>query len=140
MSPDKVMTNREPFVAAVLERYRAAPDTPGRCRPSDRRLAESLFDRGITLEVVIAAIKLATVRRTSRPADLPPLEPIRSLHYFQPVIAEILRHPLDPAYLDYLADKLERLNITQTSSTHSEQCPSRPQLSPRPAPPRLRRG
>jgi hypothetical protein len=114
------MTDRESFVAAVLDRYRAAPDTSGRCRPHDRRLAESLFDRGITLEVVSAAIMLATARRGSRPADLPPLEPIRSLHYFQPVIAEIIRHPLDPAYLDYLADRLGCLNVPQGSSPNSK--------------------
>jgi hypothetical protein len=114
------MTDREPFVAAVLKLYRAAPDTLGRCRPHDQRLAESLFDRGVSLEVVSAAIMLTTARRRCRPPDLPPLEPIRSLHYFQPVIAEILRYPLESAYLAYLADRLGCLNVPQGSSPNSE--------------------
>ncbi len=120
------MTGREPFVAAVLERYRAAPDTPGRAGPADRRLAGVLFDRGVRLEVVAAAILLATVRRRSRPPDLPPLEPIHSLHYFQPVITEILRHPLEPAYLEYLADKMQRLGLPLTPTEPPDQRPGRP--------------
>jgi hypothetical protein len=120
------MTDREPFVAEVLERYRAAPDTPGRCRQADRRLAEALFDRGVSLEAVAAAIRLATVRRRCRPPALPPLEPIRSLHYFHPVITEILRHPLEPAYLEYLADKMQRLGLALTPPEPVDERPDRP--------------
>jgi hypothetical protein len=120
------MTGRERFVAAVLERYRAAPDTPARAGPADRRLAGALFDRGVGLDVVAAAILLATLRRHCRPPDLPPLEPIRSLHYFQPVITEILRHPLEPAYLEYLADKMQRLGLAATPTQPPDERLGRP--------------
>ena len=44
-----------------------------------------------------------------RPADLPPLPPIRSLAYFQPVIEELLVHPMPDNYLEYLRLKLNRI-------------------------------
>lgn len=45
---------------------------------------------------------LASLRRLVRPADGPPLSPIRSLAYFQPVIDELLSHPALDNYLEYL--------------------------------------
>jgi hypothetical protein len=44
-----------------------------------------------------------------RPADGPPLSPIRSLAYFLPVIDELLPHPAPDNYLEYLRLKLHRL-------------------------------
>jgi hypothetical protein len=62
----------------------------------------------VSASVVEAAIILATARRVLRPPDYPPLAPIRSLHYFLPVIDEITAAPLPPDYLNYLREKLER--------------------------------
>jgi hypothetical protein len=44
-----------------------------------------------------------------RPADLPPLPPIRSLAYFQPVIDELLAQPMPDHCLEYLRSKLNRI-------------------------------
>ena len=44
-----------------------------------------------------------------RPGDVPPLPPIRSLAYFQPVIDELLAHPAPDTYLDYLRLKMRRI-------------------------------
>ena len=49
---------------------------------------------------------LASLRRLIRPADRPPLPPIRSLAYFQPVITELQQQTLPDGYLDYLRLKL----------------------------------
>jgi hypothetical protein len=51
---------------------------------------------------------LASVRRAARRPDAIPLEPIRSLHYFLPVIEELLHTPLHhgDAYLAYLRSKI----------------------------------
>lgn len=47
---------------------------------------------------------LATVTRLYR--NGPPLPIIRSLHYFVPVVDEILRQPLPHGYVQYLEYKL----------------------------------
>ena len=54
------------------------------------------------------ALLLASVRRTARRPDAIPLGPIRSLHYFLPVIEELLHTPLHHgnAYLAYLRSKI----------------------------------
>ena len=40
--------------------------------------------------------------------NVPPLPQIRSLAYFQPVIAELQQQPLPDGYLDYLRLKLRQ--------------------------------
>lgn len=102
-------SRRQHFITAVLQRYRATLDTPGRARPADRRLAGQLYDEGVPLEVVASALLLATCRRRYRPPEAEPLAPIHSLHYFKPVITELLRRPLDAAYVAYLQRKLDDL-------------------------------
>ena len=50
---------------------------------------------------------LASLRRLIRPAELPPLPPIRSLAYFQPVIEELLVHPVPDNYGNYIHDYID---------------------------------
>ena len=52
---------------------------------------------------------LATARRLLRDPSYPPLNPIRSLHYFLPVIEELLDQSPPQAYFDYLRSKLAPL-------------------------------
>ena len=51
----------------------------------------------IPLTTVETAFLLASVRRAARRPDAIPLGPIRSLHYFLPVIEELLHTPLHTA-------------------------------------------
>jgi len=97
------------YLDTLLNLYRHTPGTCGRVRLADRRVATSLGARGVALETVQAALVLACARRTFRPDSAAPLPPIGSLHYFLPVIDEILASPLDPAYLDYLRRRLAPL-------------------------------
>ena len=91
------------FVSCVLALYLGLPDVAAR-RASriDRNLAATLFQRGVTLEQIEAAMLIAHLRRTARSTPLPP---IRSLHYFIPVIDEIITTPLSPDWLAYLRRK-----------------------------------
>ena len=98
---------REPYVKQILERYRRTPGTLGHLRREDRRLAIQLYKRGVPQEVVTAAFALAATRRGTRDPELTPLPLIRSMHYFLPVIEELLAAPLDTEYLQYLEDRLE---------------------------------
>jgi hypothetical protein len=100
---------RRTYVEAVLTQYRRTQGTVGHVRPHDRKLAHQLFDQGVPLSVVLSAFTLAVVRRGYRPQDAPPLDTIRTLHYFRPLIEEIIQQPLDPFYVAYLNRKLDQL-------------------------------
>jgi hypothetical protein len=94
------------YVQTVLDLYLALPETPTRASRFDRRLALDLFQRGLPRSIIEAAFLLATARRICRPTDAPALGPIRSLHYFLPVIEEIIHRPLSSDYIRYLRHKL----------------------------------
>jgi len=96
------------FVRAALARYVWLPDTPAVASRYDRRLATSLFERGIELLVVEAALLLVGARRALREPWLAPLPQVRSFAYFQPTVAEVLDNPRPPD-LDYLTCLLRRL-------------------------------
>jgi len=98
----------------ILHLYVSCPDTPGHPRPADRQLARVLADQNLDLTLLRSAMLLAAARRHVRPADLPPLAPIRSLAYFLPVLDELKQQPpLDPGYCRYL----QRL-LTEKESAH----------------------
>lgn len=101
--------DRNAFVRTVLDLYLGLPDTAAR-RPSsnDRHLAGQLFDRGIPFHVVTAALHLASLRRSLQTNTATPLRPVRSLHYFLPLIAE-LNTGSDPDYLRYINDRFTQL-------------------------------
>ncbi len=86
------------YVAEVLRLYTLLPDTPDRPRPHDRRLALALARQQVPLELIRAAFILGTARRARSPRA--PLPPIRSLHYFLPILEEVQQEPPDPSYLD----------------------------------------
>jgi len=96
------------YVGAVRQLYIQLPNTSGLFSRSDRRLAEELFQRGISLDLLRSAMLLATARRLARNPNKPPLPPVRSLHYFLPTLDEILKQPLPPGYLDYLGSKIAK--------------------------------
>ena len=100
---------QEEYIRQVLEAYRKTPGTMGTVRRSDRLLAAQLYQRGWSVKVIENALVLAATRRLLRPADAPPLGPIRSLAYFLPVIEEVLELRVSPDYFQYLRRKLERI-------------------------------
>ena len=96
------------YIAAVLTLYVDLPDTPLRASVSDQWIARRLHDDGVPLHAVETALLLGSLRRLIRPAEAPPLPPIRSLAYFRPVIEELQTHPVPDGYLDYLRLKLRQ--------------------------------
>jgi hypothetical protein len=111
------------YLDAVLGTYSSLPGTPARPSRQDRRLALDLCRRGVPLRAVRTALLLAVARRSIRSG--PPLPPVRTLHYFLPIVEEVLELPPDPGYVQYLAGKLQslvaekdRLRAPGTTSTH----------------------
>lgn len=106
------------YVAEVLLRYVELPETPLQAGVPDQSRARRWHDHGIPLPVVESALLLASLRRLLRPSEAPPLSPIRSLAYFQPVIDELITHPPQQGYLEYLRLKLRRLTDAQAVSAN----------------------
>ncbi|MGH8648715.1 MAG: hypothetical protein ACREUP_05330 [Burkholderiales bacterium] len=96
------------YVEAVLGRYLWLPETPSVTSRHDRRLARTLFERGVPLILVEAALLLGATRRALREPYLAPLPRIRALAYFVPVVVELLDNSRDPDH-EYLLCLLRRL-------------------------------
>ncbi len=109
------------YVIQLLELYRHTPGTLGRVRREDRRLAMKLQQRGVPLSILEEAFLLAAARRCLRAPDAQPLSPVRSLHYFLPVIGEVLAKPLPAGYPEYLKSKLKKIQAAH-NKTLSEDC------------------
>ena len=109
---------RQRYAHRVLDLYRATPGTAGIARRTDRCLAATLYDRSIPLETVHAALLLAAGRRARRPCDAPPLAPIATLHYFLPVLDELIATPMDDGYLVYLRHYMAALAPTLAAFDH----------------------
>ena len=104
MSEPDLPNDPRAYARAVIDAYVRLPATPGRARREDRRLAAELHARGVPLAVVETALLLGVVRK-ARPLSQPaPPQAIRSLHYFLPVIKEILQDPPPAPYIDYLRE------------------------------------
>jgi hypothetical protein len=116
MIEDKTFLSQEEFVEAVLDTYVSLPDTPNRTRGDDRYLAITWYRQGIALFQAKAGMLMATARRTFRESDAWPLEPIRSLRYFVPLIEEIQHSGVDASYLRYLQKKLSSVLVEKVSS------------------------
>src|SRR5215469_13696139 len=94
----------ETYRQSLLDLYLRLPDTPRRLSRYDRRLVRQLWERQVPLPLLETAFLLASARRQARRPEAIPLGPIRSLHYFLPVIEELLQTPLRQChtYLAYL--------------------------------------
>jgi hypothetical protein len=103
--------HRDDYLRHLLALYCGLPHTAAhRPLPPDRRIAQQLFDRGISIETIETAFLIASARRIYRDPQAPPLTPIRSLAYFLPVIDEVMSQPPDPGYVSYLRLKVD-LNV-----------------------------
>jgi hypothetical protein len=100
------------YIAAVLALYTDLPDATMRVSASDHSVARRFFEQQLPLTLVETALLLASLRRLARPADAPPLSPIRSLAYFQPVIEELRISPVDESYLEYLRLKIRQIQAS----------------------------
>ena len=105
-------TDRQIYIRTVLDFYAPIPCSPFPARRSDRALAGSFYDRGIPIDIIEAALLLGLARRICRDSALP-LPPVRSLHYFKPIVEEVAAKPLPSGYIPYL-----RLKIRSAAGPH----------------------
>ncbi len=106
------MNAQSRYVTRVLDQYVNLPGTLRRVLRQDRRTALALYRRGVRLDLVENAFVLAIARRTFR-SNADHLEPIRCLHYFVPVVDELIQEPPLPEYLEYLKSRLITAGVLQ---------------------------
>ena len=100
---------RHDYISQLIGTYLWLPGTPRKASRRDRALAGTLYERGVRLQDVEAALLLAGARRSLRDPEATPLPPVRTLYYFLPALEEVRHGPLEPDYLDYLRAKLRPL-------------------------------
>ena len=108
------------YVDKVLELYRNTPGTIARIRSSDRQLVRDLYRRGVSLRIIEQSMVLAAARRSFRAPGAPLLSPVRSLHYFIPVIEEVSANPPSRDYIAYLKVKLAKICVVNTAAVGSK--------------------
>lgn len=99
-------TDPKTYLQTLTALYQRLPETPCRLSRFDLQLAQQWCRRQVPLTTIETAFLLASARRAARRSQAPPLGTIRSLHYFQPVIEELLQNPPPPSYLAYLRRKV----------------------------------
>lgn len=124
---------RRRYVDALIANYLRLPGTPLRASRSDRRLAAVLHDRGVLLRTVYAAFVLAGSRRCLRSPTQNRLDSIRTLYYFLGAIDDVLHTdpPLDPGYINYLAEKIRPLVDEKDALLRPKAEPAGPSISTR---------
>jgi hypothetical protein len=103
------------YVEDLLRLYLDLPGTCCQVRSADRRLAADLHRQQIPFGLLKAALLLGSARRAA--GSSPPLAPIRSLHYFLPILRELQQSsPLDEGYIAYLEDWILRKTASSQPS------------------------
>lgn len=103
------MTDRASYLAAAIRLYLDLPGAPRRASRADFSVAATLHARGVRLDTLAHALRLATLRRTLRCPHDPPLEPVGSLAYYRRVLDHLTPDALDPGYVDYVHHKYQQL-------------------------------
>jgi hypothetical protein len=94
------------YVREVLRLYRTTPTVLGRVRPADRVLARRLYDQRIPLYAIRNAFIIGAARRVLHNGFSTPMPPVRSLHYFAPILREVLDRPPGYREIEQLLEQL----------------------------------
>jgi hypothetical protein len=94
------------YVDQVIRLYRATPTVLGHVRRADRALAQRLYDQGVPLHAIRNALILGAARRVLHNGFSTPMPPVRSLHYFLPLVREVLDRPPGYREIQNLAQQL----------------------------------
>lgn len=97
---------KDQYVAEVIRLYRATPTVLGHVRRADRLLARKLFDHQVPIHAIRSALILGAARRVLHNAFSSPMPPVRSLHYFLPLVQEVLDRPPGYREIDQLVARL----------------------------------
>lgn len=97
------------YIESVREYFLALGCGSGKFGAAEALDARDLQRRGIPLAVIEEAMLMGACRKYNSWFEGRASEPIRSLRYFDQLIAEIQQQPLPPGYPEYLREKIKQL-------------------------------
>ena len=97
------------YVETVRECFEGLGCTDGKLGASGIATARRLQQRAIPLKLVVDAMLLGACRKVDSWLNGGPSDPIHSMSYFEPLIAEIQATPLPAGYSEHLRNQLQRL-------------------------------
>ncbi|HSW39465.1 MAG TPA: hypothetical protein VLL97_08240 [Acidobacteriota bacterium] len=112
------------YVESVRERYEKLGCTTGKLNAAGSETARQFHGRSIPFNVVDGAMLLGACRKYESWLNGGLQEPIRSMAYFEPLVAEVQANPLPDGYSRYLRGKLRRLAESWEKATSEEKKPS----------------
>jgi len=107
------------YVESVRECFLALGCGSGKFGAADAAAASDLQRRGIPLAVIEEAMLMGACRKYTSWFEGRASEPIRSVVYFEPLIAEIQERPFPPGYSAYLRKKVRQFAEIWTESVKS---------------------
>jgi hypothetical protein len=96
------------YVESVRDCFLALGCGSGKFGAAEAATARKLHRRGIPLAVIEQAMLMGACRKYMSWFEGRALEPIQSLAYFEPLIAEAQANPLPPGYSSYLRKKAKQ--------------------------------
>jgi hypothetical protein len=110
---------QEVYVESVRECFLALGCGSGKFGAAETTATRNMQKRGIPLAVITEAMLMGACRKYGSWFEGQALEPIRSLAYFEPLIAEIQEKPFPPGYSGYLRKKVKQLATAWNESVKS---------------------
>ena len=113
------LPEQQAYVESVRECFLALGCGSGKFGAAETATTKNMQKRGIPLAVITEAMLMGACRKYSCWFEGQALEPIQSLAYFEPLIAEIQEKPFPPGYSGYLRKKVKQLATAWNESVKS---------------------
>ncbi len=107
------------YVDSVRQCFLSLGCGSGKFGAAEVAAAKDLHRRGIPLGVIQDVMLMGACRKYTSWFEGRALDPIRTLAYFEPLIAEILQQPFPPGYSAYLRKKVRQLGELWNESIKS---------------------
>jgi hypothetical protein len=112
------------YIESVGKCYEELGCTTGKLNAAGIEIARQFHGRSIPFSVVDSAMLLGACRIYESWLNGGPSEPIRSMAYFEPLVAEVQANPLPDGYSGYLRGKLRRFAQSWEKATFDKKGPS----------------
>ena len=109
------------YAESVRECFEGLGCASGKFGAAEIETARHMQERGVALALIQDAMLLGACRKYESWLNGAVSEPIRSLHYFEPLVTELQEKVLPPGYSTYLRSKVRQLAKSWDESANSQQ-------------------